>query len=445
MSVGVAMPTGVSSVVAGCGGSGSSGVCVPSRFPFAAGVGCVWGPVACVVASVIWLVGGLGCASAAWVPATCRGRLFWDLAASGARLQRALVRVAFVGFLMFASCCEIGSWLGLLAWVLGKVAALVVRSGVIGVSTGVIVGFPSTLLGCFLWWVGVLGGLLGGLFWSPARVVGRGLFGGSAWLVSLLSGGFVGWCCSDMCAGPGLLGFRAVTLLSRPFGGAGGLLASPFWVFLGWFVCGLRGAAGWFGHWTSAIVWRLSGFVVSICSFALRGLRVRSVVARVSSVLGAAAAGLAPAAFCGIQAFAMVGAGAFERLVGVFWWLVSLAGGVGWFGFGAGALGLAGCIVLSSLFGSVLALFVGVSCYLQAFCTLGCSGAVPAGAFVRLFDGVGLGLRSRLAVFWRLVASQVVTRCAGWGTWSLLLPLAPALVGVVWVVSGVGRAGVVVS
>jgi len=309
---------------------------------------------------------------------------------------------------------------------IGSVATLVVRAGNIDASTGVNEGFKSNAIGSVLSKIPVIGGILGGLFGSKTSVIGSGLYGGAQSIGDILNGGFDASYYSDIEKKKKLFGITTSTKTSTQYAGADAGLENQFTLILRSFNDAIASAAGPLGVATGDVQARLNGFVVNLGKIDLKGLTGDQIEEKLSAVFGAAADGMAAAAFPGLQQFQKVGEGVFETLVRVASTIEAVGTSLDLLGQGAQTMGIAAKLGLADQFDSVADLTSAAQSYFEAFYSKEEQAAAKTAQFAKVFDGLGLSMPSTLAAFRQLVEAQDLTSAAGQATYATLLKLAPA-------------------
>ncbi|TCP91893.1 hypothetical protein C8J42_103585 [Sphingomonas sp. PP-CE-1A-559] len=310
---------------------------------------------------------------------------------------------------------------------IGGVAALVVRSGNIDASAGVNTGFKTNAVGSTLKaLVPVFGGALASLFGTKTSVIGSGLYGGAQSVGSILGGGFDASYYSDVEKKKKLFGLTTSTKYSTQYGAADAGLENQFTLILKSFNDAIAAAAGPLGVATGDVQARLNGFIVNIGKIDLKGLTGEQIEEKLSAVFGAAADGMAAAAFPGIEQFQKVGEGVFETLVRVASTVEAVGTSLSLLGTNTQAMGIGVKLALADQFDSVSALTDAASAYFQTFYSKEEQAAAKTAQMTGVFTSLGLAMPSTLAGFRQLVEAQDLTTAAGQSTYATLLKLAPA-------------------
>jgi hypothetical protein len=309
---------------------------------------------------------------------------------------------------------------------IGGVASLVVRSGNIDASSGVTEGFKANAIGSVLIKIPVIGGILGGLFGSKTSVIGSGLYGGAQSVGSILGGGFDASYYSDIEKKKKLFGLTTSTKYSTQYSGADVGLENQFTLILKSFNDAIAAAAGPLGVATGDVQARLNGFIVNIGKIDLKGLTGAEIEEKLSAVFGAAADGMAAAAFPGLEQFQKVGEGVFETLVRVASTVEAVGTSLTMLGTNTQAMGIGVKLALADQFDSVSALTDAAGAYFETFYSKEEQAAAKTAQMTGVFASLGVAMPSTLAAFRQLVEAQDLTTTAGQSTYATLLKLAPA-------------------
>ncbi|TCP94477.1 hypothetical protein C8J42_101943 [Sphingomonas sp. PP-CE-1A-559] len=309
---------------------------------------------------------------------------------------------------------------------IGGVASLVVRSGNIDASSGVTEGFKANAIGSVLSKIPVIGGILGGLFGSKTSVIGSGLYGGAQSVGSILGGGFDASYYSDIEKKKKLFGLTTSTKYSTQYSGADAGLENQFTLILKSFNDAIAAAAGPLGVATGDVQARLNGFIVDIGKIDLKGLTGAEIEEKLSAVFGAAADGMAAAAFPGLEQFQKVGEGVFETLVRVASTIEAVGTSLTLLGTNTQTMGIGVKLALADQFDSVSALTDAAGAYFETFYSKEEQAAAKTAQMNGVFASLGLAMPGTLAAFRQLVEAQDLTTAAGQSTYATLLKLAPA-------------------
>jgi len=309
---------------------------------------------------------------------------------------------------------------------IGGVASLVVRAGNVDASTGVTEGFKSNAIGSVLGKIPVIGGILGGLFGSKTSVIGSGLYGGAQSVGSILNGGFDASYYSDIEKKKKLFGLTTSKKYSTQYGAADAGLENQFTLILKSFNDAIAAAAGPLGVATGEVQSRLNGFVVDIGKIDLKGLTGAQIEEKLSAVFGAAADGMAAAAFPAVAQFQKVGEGTFETLVRVASTVEAVGASLNLLGTNAQAMGIGVKLALADQFDSVSALTDAAGAYFQTYYSKEEQAAAKTAQMSGVFASLGTTMPATLSAFRQLVEAQDLTTSAGQATYATLLKLAPA-------------------
>ncbi len=310
---------------------------------------------------------------------------------------------------------------------IGGVATLLVRAGNIDASGGVNEGFKTNAVGSILKAiVPVFGGALSSLFGTKTTVVGNGLFGGPQSVGSILDGGFDASYYSDVQKKKKLFGLTTSTKYSTQYTGADAGLENQFTLILREFNTAIASAAGPLGESTTEIQNRLNGFVVDLGKIDLKDLTGAEIQEKLSAVFGAAADGMAAAAFPAVAQFQKVGEGTFETLVRVASSVEAVGTSLDMLGTRAQGMSVAVKLGLADQFDSVADLTSAADAYFQAFYSAEEQAAAKTAQFGQVFARLGVTMPATIADFRALVEAQDLTSSAGQATYATLLQLAPA-------------------
>ena len=328
---------------------------------------------------------------------------------------------------------------------IGGVASLVVRAGNVDASSGVTEGFKANAIGSVLSKIPVIGGNLGGLFGSKTSVIGSGLYGGAQSVGDIMNGGFDASYYSDIEKKKKLFGLTTSTKYSTQYSGADAGLANQFTLILRSFNDAIAAAAGPLGLATDDVQARLNGFVVNIGKIDLKGLTGEQIQEKLSAVFGAAADGMAIAAFPGLERFQKVGEGIFETLVRVASTVEAVTTSLDMLGGAARTLGIDAKLGLADQFDSTGDLTSAIDGYFEAFYSKAEQSAARTAQLGTVFASLGVAMPSTLAAFRALVEAQDLTTSAGQSTYATLLKLAPAFADLQTSLEGVKSAADIAS
>jgi len=309
---------------------------------------------------------------------------------------------------------------------IGNLAAVVVRAGNIDASAGVTEGFKKDFIGSVLSKIPLIGGILGSLFGSKTTVTGSGLFGAPQSVGSILGSGFNASYYSDIEKKKKFFGITVGTSRWTQYTNADPALESQFTLILRSFADAISSAAGPLGEATATIQSRLNSFVVNIGRIDLKGLTGEQIQERLTAIFGAAADGMAKAAFPGISQFQKVGEGAFETLVRVAATIEAVTNTLDMLGQSAQDMSIAVKLGLADQFESIGAMNDAVASYFETYYSKEEQVAAKTAQLARVFESLGLTMPSSLATFRELVEAQDLTSAAGQAAYATLLKLAPA-------------------
>ncbi|WCT75040.1 hypothetical protein PQ455_07445 [Sphingomonas naphthae] len=347
-------------------------------------------------------------------------------------------------------------------------SSLLVRTGSIdGASAGVETGFNSSLsgglvgsalfgsLGLINNTIGklpIVGGIINGvtgviksLFGTKTTVVGGGIYGNGQTIGDILSNGFDAQTYSDIQKKKKFLGITSGTSYSTVFGGAvDDDITNQFALILRGFNDTIIAAAGPLGASTSAISDTLSHFVVDIGKIDLQGLSGTEIQEKLEAVFGAAADGMAAAAFPGLERFQKVGEGAFETLVRVASTVEQVDATFQRLGVTTTSLGVDIDMAVAGLFDTVGDFTGAADDYFRTFYSEAEQTAAKALQMGRAFNSLGLTMPDTLAGFRQLVEAQDLATAAGQQTYATLLQLAPAFADLKGAMEGAASAAAIV-
>ena len=310
---------------------------------------------------------------------------------------------------------------------IGSVAAVLVRSGNISADGGVAQGFKANAIGSALGAIPLVGGILKGLFGSTTTVTGSGLTQGGRSLGDILDNGFAANTYSDVEKKSKLFGITTGRSSSTVIGGsADASVNQQFGLILKSFDAAIVAAAGPLGESTQAIADKVKFFVFDLGKVDLKGLTGDQIQEKLSNIFGAAADGMAAAAFPGIERFQKVGEGAFETLTRVASTVEAVTTALDQLGTSSAALGIDAKMGLAAQFDSLSDMSSAVGAYFQAYYTAEEQAAAKTAQMGKMFDSLGLAMPASLAGFRQLVEAQDLTSAAGQSTYATLLQLAPA-------------------
>lgn len=243
---------------------------------------------------------------------------------------------------------------------------------------------------------------------------------------SILGGGFDASYYSDVEKKKKLFGLTTSTKYSTQYGAADAGLENQFTLILKSFNDAIAAAAGPLGVATGDVQARLNGFIVNIGKIGLKGLTGEQIEEKLSAVFGAAADGMAAAAFPGLEQFQKVGEGVFETLVRVASTVEAVGTSLSLLGTNTQTMGIGVKLALADQFDSVSALTDAASAYFQTFYSKEEQAAAKTAQMTGVFASLGVAMPSTLAGFRQLVEAQDLTTAAGQSTYATLLKLAPA-------------------
>ncbi|NYT43101.1 hypothetical protein HZY97_20165 [Sphingomonas sp. R-74633] len=393
---------------------------------------------------------------------TGTGTVFGDPNAQSASLKNAIDALKEVDTLTNNYAREMSSSLKSIDSQIASFTAVILRTGDINASAGVTEGFKMDSTGGLLKGIitgggiltkipiigGIIGGigsLIGSLFGSSTKVTASGLYGNSQSLGSILSGGFDASYYSDITKTKKFLGITTGHSYSTQYSSADPALEGQFTLILRSFSDAIKSAAGPLGEATSTIEARLNSFVVTIGKIDLQGLTGDQIQEKLTAIFGAAADGMANAAFPGIAQFQKVGEGAFETLVRVASTVEQVSASLDLLGRNATNLSIAAKLGLADQFESVSAMADAVNSYFEDYYSKEEQAAAKTAQLGSVFASLGLTMPSTLAAFRALVEAQDLTTAAGQATYATLLQLAPAFADLQSALTGAKSAADILS
>lgn len=327
------------------------------------------------------------------------GTVLGDSAAKSESIKNAIDALKEVDLLTNSYSRQMAASLKSIDNQIGGVAALVVRAGNIDASTGVTEGFKPNMIGSVLGKIPVVGGILSSLFGSKTTVIGSGLYGGAQSVGSILNGGFDASYYSDIEKKKKVFGITTGTKTSTQYSDADAGLENQFTLMLRQFNDAITAAAGPLGVATSEVQARLNGFVVSIGKIDLKGLTGEQIEEKLSAVFGAAADGMAAAAFPAVAQFQKVGEGTFETLVRVASTVEAVGTSLDMLGTKAQSMGIGVKLGLADQFDSVSDLTSAAEAYFQAFYSKEEQAAAKTAQMTRVLASLGLAMPDSIAAF----------------------------------------------
>lgn len=394
--------------------------------------------VAALASIGVSIAGGFG-SSKNTLPAsnTGTGTVLGDADAKSESLKRSIDQLREVDTVTSVFAREMAGSLRSIDNQIGGLASVLVRSGNIDASAGVTEGFKTNAVGSILKAiVPVFGGALASLFGTKTTVVGSGLYAGAQSIGDIMSGGFDASTYSDVQKKKKLFGITTSTKYSTQYAAADVGLENQFGLILRSFATSIAQAADPLGEATAAVQARLNGFVVNIGKIDLQGLTGTQIQEKLEAVFGAAADGMAEAAFPGISRFQKAGEGAFETLVRVASTLEAVSTSLDLLGNSAQAMSIDAKLGLADQFDSVGDLTSAVDAYFTSYYTKAEQSAAQAAQMQRVFASIGLVMPGTLASFRQLVEAQDLTTTSGQATYATLLQLAPAFASLQSALSG---------
>ncbi|KHA64279.1 hypothetical protein NI18_10360 [Sphingomonas sp. Ant20] len=375
---------------------------------------------------------------------TGTGTVLGDSSAKSESIRNAIDALKDVDTVMLSYSRDMAASLKSIDSQIGGVASLVVRAGNIDASAGVNTGFKSNAtatmagigmaiggpigagIGAVLTKIPVIGSILSGLFGTKTSVIGNGLSGGPQSVGSILNSGFDASYYSDVKKKSSFLGISTGTKYSTQYGAADPGLENQFTLILRQFNDAIVASAGPLGAATSDIQNRLNSFVVNIGKIDLKDLTGEQIQEKLTAIFGAAADGMAAAAFPAVAQFQKVGEGTFETLVRVASTVEAVGASLDLLGNSAQTMGIAAKLGLADQFDSVSALTSAADAYFGSFYTKEEQAAAKTAQFAGVFSSLGMAMPETLAGFRQLVEAQDLTSAAGQATYATLLQLAPA-------------------
>lgn len=419
--------THVTSAAARATADGAAGIAAQSKLPFPANIAAMAATGAALVAAGIAVFGGGGGGTkTAPITNTGTGTVLGDRSAQSDSIRNAIDALKDVDTVMLSYSRDMAASLKSIDSQIGGVAALVVRAGNIDASSGVTEGFKANAIGSVLSKIPLIGGILGGLFGSKTTVVGSGLSAGPQSVGSVLNGGFDASYYSDIEKKKKLFGITTSTKTSTQYTGADAGLENQFTLILRQFNAAIVASAGPLGAATGDIQNRLNSFVVNIGKIDLKDLTGEQIQEKLTAIFGAAADGMAAAAFPAVAQFQKVGEGTFETLVRVASTVEAVGASLDLLGTSAQTMGIAAKLGLADQFDSVSALASAADSYFESFYTKEEQAAAKTAQFAGVFGSLGMVMPETLAGFRQLVEAQDLTSAAGQATYATLLQLAPA-------------------
>ena len=417
-----------------------------SSLPFPFNIAAGAATIAALAGIGVSVIGGLGGGSKKDLAPTNTGTgtVLGNSEAKSASIKNAIDALKEVDTLTNTYARQMAASLKTIESQIGNVASLVVRSGV-NDTTGVAEGFKPNAIGSLLGKIPLIGGFLSSLFGSKTTVLGNGLYGGAQSLGSILSGGFNAQAYTDIEKTSKFLGITTSKKTSTQYSAVDPSLGNQFTLLLRSFSDAIGAAAVPLGQSTQEIQDRLNGFVVNIGKIDLKGLTGEQIQEKLTAVFGAAADGMASAAFPGIERFQKVGEGAFETLVRVSSTVEAVTTALDQLGTSTKALGIDAKLGLAAQFDSISSLTSAVDGYFSAFYTKEEQAAAKGAQLATVFGSLGLVMPASLAAFRQLVEAQDLTTAAGQATYATLLKLAPAFAEVKAAMEGAKSAADILS
>ncbi len=375
---------------------------------------------------------------------TGTGTVLGDSSAKSESIRNAIDALKDVDTVMLSYSRDMAASLKSIDSQIGGVATLVVRAGNIDANAGVNTGFKSNAtatmagigmaiggpigagIGAVLTKIPVIGSILSGLFGTKTSVIGNGLSGGPQSVGSILNSGFDASYYSDVKKKSSFLGISTGTKYSTQYGAADPGLENQFTLILRQFNDAIVASAGPLGAATGDIQNRLNSFVVNIGKIDLQDLTGEQIQEKLTAIFGAAADGMAAAAFPALAQFQKVGEGTFETLVRVASTVEAVGASLDLLGTSAQTMGIAAKLGLADQFDSVSALTSAADAYFESFYTQEEQAAAKTAQFAGVFSSLGMVMPETLAGFRQLVEAQDLTSAAGQATYATLLQLAPA-------------------
>ncbi|KQN11556.1 hypothetical protein [Sphingomonas sp. Leaf30] len=413
--------------------------------PFPLNIAAGAATVAALAGIGVSVAGSFGSSKSDLAPTnTGTGTVLGDSSAKSESIRNAIDALKDVDTVMLSYSRDMAASLKSIDSQIGGVAALVVRAGNIDASAGVNTGFKSNAtatmagigmaiggpigagIGAVLTKIPVIGSLLSGLFGTKTSVIGNGLSGGPQSVGSILNSGFDASYYSDVKKKSSFLGISTGTKYSTQYGAADAGLENQFTLILRQFNDAIVASAGPLGAATGDIQNRLNRFVVNIGKIDLKDLTGEQIQEKLTAIFGAAADGMAAAAFPAVAQFQKVGEGTFETLVRVASTVEAVGASLDLLGTSAQAMGIAAKLGLADQFDSVSALTSAADAYFGSFYTKEEQATAKTAQFAGVFSSLGMAMPETLAGFRQLVEAQDLTSAAGQATYATLLQLAPA-------------------
>jgi hypothetical protein len=341
------------------------------------------------------------------------------------RIRRGIDALKEVDVLMLTSSREMLNHLRSIDSQIGGVAAQIVRGGDVEATAGISEGFKTNAIGSVLKAiVPIFGGALASLFGSKTEIVASGLYGRGQTVGDIVANGYDAGTFADTKKTSKFLGITTGTKYGTQYGAADASLENQFTLILRGFASAIGDAAGPLGEATDTVKARLDSFVVDIGKVDLKGLTGEQITERLSAIFGAAADGMAEAAFPGISRFQRAGEGMFETLVRISSTVEAVTSSFE--KMGRGGIGIDASVALADLFDSVSDLTSAQKSYFDAYYTAAEQAAARTAQMERAIGSLGLTMPKTLAGFRQLVEAQDLTTDAGRSVYATLIQLAPA-------------------
>ncbi|MEG3089496.1 hypothetical protein [Sphingomonas sp. PB4P5] len=407
--------------------AGAEGVATQSKLPFPYNIAAMAATAAALIAAGIAVMGGGG-GGKNTLPQSNQGTgtVLGDSSAKSDSIKNAIDALADVDTLTNTYARNMAASLRSIDNQIGGLASLVVRAGNINASSGVTEGFKMNGIGSVLSKIPLIGGILGGLFGSKTTVIGSGLYGGPQSVGSIVNGGFDASYYSDIEKKKKFLGITTGTKYSTQYTNADAGLENQFTLILRQFNDAILAAAGPLGLATGEVQTRLNNFIVDIGKIDLQGLSGTEIQEKLTAIFGAAADGMASAAFPGIERFQKVGEGLFETLVRVASTVEAVGASLDLLGNSAQGMSIDVKMGLADQFDSVADLTSAAEAYFQAYYSAGEQAAAKTAQMAKVFDSLGFAMPTTLEAFRHLVEAQDLTTASGQAAYATLLQLAPA-------------------
>ena len=420
--------THVASSAAQASANATVGVSAQAKLPFPFNIAAMAATAAALVAAGISVIGGGGgAASSIDKGNTGTGTVLGDSTKGSDSIKNSIDALSKVDQLTNAYSREMAATLKSIDSQIGSVAAVLVRSGNISADSGVAQGFKANAIGSALGAIPLVGGILKGLFGSTTTVTGSGLTQGGRSVGDILDNGFAANTYSDVEKKSKLFGITTGRSSSTVIGGsADASVNQQFGLILKSFDAAIVAAAGPLGESTQAIADKVKFFVFDLGKVDLKGLTGDEIQEKLSNIFGAAADGMAAAAFPGIERFQKVGEGAFETLTRVASTVEAVTTALDQLGTSSAALGIDAKMGIAAQFDSLSDMSSAVGAYFQAYYSSEEKAAAKTAQMGKMFDSLGLSMPASLAGFRQLVEAQDLTTAAGQSTYATLLQLAPA-------------------